>query len=462
MRFGFVGGSYTDHSVAADAQRSLNLYPAPQSNAAKARTVLHGTPGLSVFAEIDSPVRGLWGGENRLFAAGGSKLYEISSGGGPTELGDIGEGSSPVQMFPNGAQLFVVAGGAGYLHTGTELEPVVASALQGGFMDGYFLAVSPEEGNPRRFVHSELQNGLTWDALDFASKEGYPDALLAMLCDHNDLWLFGSESAEIWRNNQDPSPIAFPWERDPGAFIHYGVAAPWSVVRLGSGVAWLAGDRVRGHVTAVRAQGYQPIRVSTHAIEAEWATYSTAADAEAYSYMDGGHDFWVITFPTANKTWVYDAATNFWHERGGWSGTATTKHRSRGHAFVFGKHLVGDFGSGNIYQMSRSLLSDAGDTITRLRRAPHIAEEEHNLFHHRLQLDLDMSGTPALALRWSDDGGFNWSTAVNKSPSAAARKKRVLWNRLGHSRDRVYEVVSTTSAKHVWIDAYLNATGGQA
>jgi hypothetical protein len=104
---------------------------------------------------------------------------------------------------------------------------------------------------------------------------------------------------------------------------------------------------------AWRFDGYRPVRISTHAQEYEWSTYSTISDAVAYAYQDQGHAFYVLYFPTVSKTWVYDTATQLWHERGYWDATvgAYTAHRSWWHVFAFGKHLVGDWKTGTIYEM---------------------------------------------------------------------------------------------------------------
>lgn len=171
--------------------------------------------------------------------------------------------------------------------------PGYVTATQGVFLDGYFLAARVADPNlpltNRMVNHSALYDGKTWDPLDYAIKEGYPDALLSILADHEDLWLVGSQTAEVWRDNYSTAPEAFPWERDPGAFIHYGIVAPWTLCRFLNSVAWLAGDP-RGRVCAVRAQGYVPRRISTYALEKEWATYSVVSDAEAYTYTDEGQD----------------------------------------------------------------------------------------------------------------------------------------------------------------------------
>jgi hypothetical protein len=473
---GFASGAYTSGSVNADCQSCVNLYPEKiESGAGVNDQVLYLTPGLSLFATLPtSPVRGIWIGESRCFAVAGDTLYEVFSDATYTDLGDVGDDGKPVQMFPNGNQLVIISDGLLYCHTGTELvqptfdgDTAPVTAVKGAFLDSYFIVIdapdAEDAASVRRFRHSAPLDGTLWDALDFASKEGYPDQLWALLADHEDLWLFGSQTTEVWRNNYSTAPTSFPWERDPGAFIHYGLLAEWTPSRLAGGIAWLAGDP-RGNAVAYRAQGYQPQRISTHAIEQEWATYSTVNDAESYSYTENGHHFWVLNFPTANRTWVYDATTNLWHRRGWWNGTTLGRHRARCHGFVFGKHLVGDWENGKIYEMSTSLYDDDGTAIHWERTCPHNAEEDVRIFHSRMELDMEKAtGSDfAVTLSWSNDAGHTFTTGKTATTgSSGEHRKRVVWNRIGSARDRVYRFSGATSAKIALINAYLSAQAGK-
>jgi hypothetical protein len=534
----FTGGSYTTDSPDWSADRTVNLYSEVGETGATASPMrLRGSPGLSLFSMLPtSPVRGIWVNEHRLFAAGGSRSYEVFQNGTFQDRGDIGDdaGHSPVQMFPNGNQLFIVSAGMGYIDTGTAMVPITLGTLNGivntngttidwvsgdtfdlpmvgqtilintlvggillttlftvasvrgdgkqatltatagmnlgvayqapllpltvktgAFLDGYFIAARPDS---KQFNISALYNGLEWDPIDFGIKEGYPDNIASIIADHEELWLLGTETTEVWRNTGNSD---FPFERDLGAFIHQGCAAPWSVVRLANGVAWLGGDS-RGQLTAWRAQGFVPVRVSTHAVEQAWRTYASIADAIGFTFRMDGHEFWQINFPTADKTWVYDATTGLWHERTSGAG----RHLGRAHGFVYawGKHLVGDYTSGAIYEMSPSFFDDAGAPIERLRQGPHLVDEELRLFYHRLQLSVESGSGVADAvfeLSWSDDGGHTWSTPIPLTGGAiGAFTTRFIWRRLGEARDRTFRIRSTAAIQHSWIDAFADLTKG--
>lgn len=482
MRFeGFVGPTYESRSINADCQRSVNLFPEViESGSGKARMVLYGTPGLIAFTTLpSSPIRGIWVNEYRLFVAAGNRIYEVFSNGTYTLLGTIDNSplnlfgatiqNTPVLMYPNGGQLFIVSAGKAYCHTGVQLiEPVFTdttepvTAATGTFLDGYFIA--QDSFTNKQFHWSELYNGLAWDPLDYATKEGHPDSLRRIFAHHEDLWLFGTETIEVWRANTNATAEGNPWERDPGAMIHLGCIAPWSVVRIGTHLAWIGGD-ARGMPVAYVAQGYEPRRVSTHAVEAKWATYSRALDAIAFSYRDHGHDFWQITFPAGDATWVYDLTTGLWHERA-WRDPATGqlhRHRALYHGYVFDKHIVGDWQTGALYQMATSAYTDVGNPIERIRTAPHLGDEQLNMFYHRFQIDLETGeiANPEFSLETSNDGGHTWNAARTITAGAITNyRARAIWRRCGAARDRVFRVRSTAPMRHAWIDADLRVSRG--
>jgi hypothetical protein len=186
----------------------------------------------------------------------------------------------------------------------------------------------------------------------------------------------------------------------------------------------------------------------------------------------------VWLFPTAGKTWVYDVATQHWHERAYWNVNLGRfeAHKSANHVYAFGKHLVGDPTSGNIYQMSINFQDDNGNPIERLRRSPVIATEFERIFHNEITFDvelgqgpmpplLDGNGLPRdpqLLLSWSDDGAHTWSNeyAVNCG-QAGVFKRRAKRTRLGSTKfGRVYQIRATDPVPWRIIEGYLDADPG--
>lgn len=462
IRVPFLGGSGTQRSVTVNAERTVNLYPALTPDG-KSPMALYGTPGLTRFATMTAGAgRGLHVAAGRLFAAVGQVLYEINGGGVATSRGTLRTVAGPVSMADNGQHLVMVDGAYGYRLTladntfATLTAAEWSQATHVAFHDGYFVINQAATG---QFVITELY-GTTIDPLDFATAEGSPDDTVSLLVDHRELWLFGEETTEVWYNS---GAADFPFARLDGAFIEQGCAAAFSPAKMDNAVYWLSRDR-NGHGHVMRAQGYQPQIVSTRSVEHAIQGYSTIADARGYTYQQDGHSFYVLTFPAADATWVYDASTQLWHERAYWDGV---EHRHRGecYAFAFGKNLVLDHSNGRIYELDLDAYTDDGTTIRALRRTQHQHAQGARLFWSLLQVDAEtgvglVSGQgsdPQIMLRWSDDGGRTWSSEHWRSLGKIGEyRTRAIWRRLGQSRDRVYELVITDPVKRVLVDAWAD------
>jgi len=355
----------------------------------------------------------------------------------------------------------------------------------GASLDTYGIAAP---AHSRKVYISALNNFGSWQTIDENDKEGYPDNILAMLADHEELYLFGDlESTEIW---QDTGAANFPFQRMQGGLMHFGLAAQYTPVRLGmNGVAWLAWSANRGGVQAVYAQGFVPQRVSTHAIEQVWRGYSRLDDAIAYSYMEDGHDFWVIHFPSGDATWVYDYTASqqtgmpMWHQRGYWDGATldgngqpvlhrqlqmchTYGYLSDSHSgsptYIAPEHYVGDYTSGNVYLQSLTNWTDNGKPIVRQRACPHQSQENLRTFYSRFQLDAEVGNQDiAVTFDYSRDFGHTFINAITlTAPATGGYIQRLIWRRLGNARDLVPRITITSAAKIALVNAFMDAIQG--
>lgn len=505
-KFGFIGPTYALRSITADGQRTQNLYPEViESGTGKgdARMYLLSSPGLRKFCEFagEGPIRGLFTDSTRTLAVTSKSLYDLKADGTYTKLGNVWPGRDPATIASNGAQYMITSNAGPVVYDPkqnvTIIEPPLPRDIfQCGEIDGYFLGLQKSTGT---FYLSGLFDGLSWDPLDFAKKQGAADRTLAFLCDHREIWLFGGQTIEAWYNSGNPD---FPFQRLPGAFAEMGIAAPASACRVDNTIFWLGSD-YRGGGMVWKVNGYTPSRVSNHSIEYLISTYPRIDDAVGFTWQQDGHAFYQLWFPTAQATLVFDASTHMWHERTWWEpvhGIAEA-HRASCHVYAFGKHLVGDRDLGIIYEQSPSFYDDDGVKIRRVRTAPHISNDMKWMFHQSLQIDMqvgigldgfnglnavtwneetrtwqDVSETwdsigglsvalagydPQVVLQYSDDGGHTWGNEMAGSAGKIGETNwRVRWNRLGRSRDRVYRVVITDPVKVALIDAYLRVSEG--
>jgi hypothetical protein len=486
MKTPILGSSYVLRSPNAADNRMVNLYPEVIPEGGKEPAYLQRCPGLRLVATVGTgPIRGLWAHGTDVYVATGTEFYKVAANLTQTKLGDI-TGFGPVSMADNGTQLFIACNPDGFIYNFNTAafakitDPDFPGAVNVGYLDGYFVFNEP---NSQRVWVTDLLDGFSVDPLDFASAEGSPDGLVSLAVDHREVWLFGTNSVEVWYNSGNPD---FPLERIQGAYNEIGCIAPYSVAKLDNSVFWLGAD-ARGQGIVYRAQGYQGVRVSTHAVEFAIQGYADMSDALAYTYQQDGHAFYVLIFPSAETTWVFDAATNAWHERAALDRGRFRRHRSNCQARFNAAPLVGDFENGNLYAFDLAYYSDNGAEQKWLRSWRVLAPGQNNLkrtIHRRLQLDcqtgVGLSGygafdsvdllaaetgdvlttesgeallvslaitdgaDPQMMLRWSDDGGHTWSNEHWQPVGRiGATQTRIIWNRLGatlKSRDRVYEV----------------------
>lgn len=473
MKFPFVGGSYTARSRFFDAQRTINLYPeVSKSGTSKSIAALYGTPGLRLWKNfLGGGIRGMLRFTSATsVVVSGPNVYTVTAAGVSTLVGTIDNLPTPVGMASNGTQVMIVTGPNGYVlnpATGV-LTQIVDPSFSGSdtvqFIDGYFAFNKTGTG---QFQITQLY-GSAIDPLDFATAEGAPDLLLSLLVDHREIWLFGETSTEVFFNSGNPD---FPFERIQGAFIEQGCAAKFSPAKMDNSVFWLTADE-RGKGMVQRAVGYQPQRISTHAVEYAIGQYARIDDAVGFTYQQEGHSFYVLNFPTANATWAYDASTDEWHERA-WrkpSDASLNRHRANCQIAFAGENLVGDWENGNVYVLDLDVYTDNGDLIPAIRQTPYIASTNLMMFFHKLWIDMEvgvgLNGTgygsdPEVMLQWSDDGGNTWSNQVTaKLGKLGERLARVNFRRLGKSRARVFRVTITDPVKRVFIDADVEATAG--
>lgn len=472
MQIPFIGAAYEARSSNFDAQRCVNLYPelAPPQPAtgvpaAKNVAMLVGTPGLSLWTTLPGTgaVRALYRTTNNLLVAvQGSSVYLVDSSKTATYAGNLTSSSGPVSIIDNGTYAALADGNNAWsllLTAGSTISSLGVTAGMVTYIDGYFIFNQP--GTEQFFISS--LDSITLPGADYASAEGWPDNLVALIADHRELWLFGDQTTEVWFDSGD---VNFPFARIDGAFMEVGCAAPFSVSKIDNSIYWLGKDQ-RGQGTVWRANGYTPVRISTHAIESQIASYATISDAQAFSYQQAGHVFYVLTFPTADRTWAYDVASGMWHERA-WHDSNGAPHRHLANCFAnfSGKLLVGDYRNGKIYALDLDTFTDNGDAIHRIRAAQHISDPDYRwMLWASLQVDLQggvglVSGQgsdPQAMLQWSDDGGHTWSNEHWATMGKLGKyANRTIWRRLGKSRDRVFRLTITDPVRVILIGASAN------
>ncbi len=383
-------------------------------------------PGLSIFATISgaaTPVRGVHVMDTSLYAVVGTELFLFNSAGVGGPIGVIG-GTLPVQMADNGTQL-AIQGGAlnnqGYIvDTGTLYTNIVNLPPVSGvaYMDGYFVWPVFESD---QFIISALGDGLSYDPLDVATVEGDPDDIVGLVNLQRELQFFGSRTIEIWFNSGNAD---FPFERSPNAFIERGCWDRDSIVKIDNSVQFVGDDLI-----VYRLNGYQPVRISNHAIEFK---IGSASWYRSFTYTQEGAKFYVLN--TDVGCWAYEMSTGAWAER---KSLGYDNYRVSCAVVAYGGTVMGDGYVGKLYRPSLDVFTEDGDTIPVEIVLPGIQTNRQQSTCYSLELQCETGvgnaddPDPQILLSWSKDGGRTFSNEVSRSLGAVGEYlTRPIW-RLG-------------------------------
>lgn len=469
----FTGAAYRNSNSFLSAQESINYYLERLPSVEGERYILRGSPGLLSWVNLatTTPVRGMIVGGNNLYVVSSDKLFKITSGKVATEVsGSINTTfNQTVSMAYNGLQVMIVDSDAtGWIYTVADdtLEQITDSNFPGAgtvtLQDGFFIVNVPDTS---QFWKSNLNDGLTWDSLDFSSAGWKPDNLVRVFSDHRDLWLPGEDTIEIWYNNGDAS--SFPFTRREGAEMEIGLAAPESMARINNAVFWL-GRTENGHGQVFQALGFKPQVISTDPITEAINSYDVIEDAIGFTYLLDNAAMYEITFPTADASWVYDSSINQWHERQSrrtdLSGrTVTGRHRVQHHTFFAGKHLFGDFETGKIWEMTPESYKEGAFHMVSQRSAitfeknqdPITVDELQVLFTPGVGRVSGQGSSPVVIVSWSGDGGKTWGNEHQLSLGALGEyENRVREMQLGQNRNWVFRVKVSDPVNRDILDGY--------
>ncbi len=524
MKLALTSGFYQARSLIASAQKCQNQYAEKNAPDAPFPYTFYDRAGLSpLVAATTFGGRCAYTASNGdFFEVVGPNVYFTNAMWQRTFLGSLPLRLTPVSMIDNGLVVLIVDGSSsGWCIDLTTHAFAQVTGQAGAFfgsvrvdeMDTFFLLSGPGTNvwyiSLSEVTFENLTGTVTpnttaaaFDPLDIAAKTGNPDPISALIVMHREAWLLGVDTSEVW---YDAGSADFAFGELPGVFIEHGCCAPYSIAKQDLSVYWLSQDR-QGQGMVMVGSEYAARRISTHAIEQQIQNYATISDAVGFTYQQLGHVFYVLTFPTADATWVYDVAEDLWSE---WVWTDTNggehRHRAANAAFAYGENVCQDWETGALYRFDLSNSTDAGAPIVRRRGFPMLVNENKRVAYSRLILDVDVgqiantpwsypgavtdellgddgqptlddqgqpiiggwslgTGSPAyglplgpqINLRYSDDRGHTWSNPRMAQIGATGQFDRsVLFTRLGMARNRVFEAF--------WdCDCFVALNGGYA
>ena len=485
---GFIGSSNRSLSPVASNERTVNFYIEKIQGTVnpKGEFALYPTPGLGYMGAVSGHTRGRAAFEEngRVFCVIGERLFEATYL--PLDglvfierLGTLLEGAAgtPAEITSNGdggGELAIASGNKLYVYnlaTNVLTEVLADGARHVDSLDGFIVVLDTRDSTLRA---SNLYDALTFDPLAIEQRASAPDPWLSLIVQNGLIYVMGEQTTDVYYN-AGLSP--FPFQKHTGGSIPYGIAAEYSKARVGDSVIWLARNE-DGIGQVVQVVGQQAKIISNFALSAAIQGYLdagiTIADAIGESWEMLGHLFYVLTFPTANATWLYDDTMGRWTELLSWDISSNTYRAWRAHWHVigFGKHLVLDRENGQIYHLSTTVHTENAQPIRRLRRAPCLFDGHKRVFINSLELILE-SGLglsnpvlqgydPTMLLYRSKDSGrtFTQCGEAKSAGKLGEYRTRVQWQRLGAGRDLVFEFVVSDPIPWRIIDALIEPRPG--
>lgn len=486
MRIPITGPSFQHASQATNNQKSVNVFttdPGPNgigNDGQNRQATLLLSPGLRLLVDLGAgALRGLFTVGENIYAAVGNKIYRIVMNHitrelvSSTLLGTIGTTTGSVYFINNPTQILVTdESTTGYIITiATNAFTAIADLDFRGakhitYLNGYFIYFPP--GTAVMYT-SALNDGTTWDAIDAATAEMRPDNLVGLGITKGELWAFGEETVEVWYNTANPT--AFPLTPRIGSQIDVGCGATDSIVSIDNILMWLDS---RGYIVQsdnspfIRDQssGYALKIVSDDAINNLIASFSVKEDAKAITYNDRGHIMYQISFPTENKTLVFDHTTQQWHEKAYYN-TARDQlecHLAHYHTRFHNLNIVGGGRDGKVYIMHKDYLTDNNTNIHRIRWSAYQQNEFKQVGIDRFELRVNtgfagQGENPQISMRYSNDNGHSWSNSESRELGRVGEYgKRIQWNRLGSSNNWLFEIATKDAVDFAIIEAAIDVS----
>lgn len=438
---------------------------------------LYRRPGFSSVASFGTGGhRSALEAEGSAFIVVGNALYKMDSSYNETFLGNLQTLSGHVSMSWDGQYLVLVDGAYLYVYndTGASFTRVTNASAPTApthtvFSDGYHFLINGTNGEI--YTHENAYDPAgDWNSLTFATAEYAPDRLKSIVADKGVIFLIGEDTIEPWE--YDGSSSALPLTPVRAGYSEYGIVAEWSATKFDNSVVFLSRDN-HGRGVMVRMNGWTPQIISTPELHAEWASYSEMSDAFSQVWWYEGHSMLILTFPSADKTWVYDSSQPVglqWSEwqRGEDNPLLRGRMRMQWSLNLAGTIIFGDYEDATIHAIDRDTHTDNGTQMHWSARSTEIKNEnEAELAHRQIQVFMeggvgltdedDQGYAPVIYMRYSDDHGYTWLEQREREFGRIGEyAKRVRWNQLGQSRHRIYEIYGTEPVETVVTGGSLN------
>lgn len=428
------------------AGRLYNCYAEPLGEGARAMAVRHRSPGLINFGTTSREgCRGLIEVSGTLYVAFETKLEKFTSvGGASTSVGNLNgtkkgffarnNAATPDKWFcdPDGNIAVFTPTSVTNAWPDADLPAVNSTCSINGY--GVFTTGSGQ-------AWATDLNSTAVNALSFGTAQAKPDGLHRCIEYGGRLYLFGTQTTEIW-TDQGLSP--FPFSRSD--VVPRGIAGPYCVT--GHEDSFTKGLHIVADDNAVyRIDGNAPTKISPPDLDALIEAVEDKATIEMCSYISRGHAFIQVKCPA--WTWTFNINNGRWHERPSY---LLVNSRITQTYYAFGKWLCGDDLTGDVQQITSASHKEIDNPLVcevwsaPLQDFPRRAHGISAFFDFAVGVG-DAEGEdpiatdPEVEISYSVDGGQTFSTP---------RVRKLGRQSIGTARVRVNQIKAAGPQGYIW------------
>ena len=368
-------------------------------------------------------------------------LIEIDSLGARTSKGTI-PGTGRCSMASDGTNLIIRNGVKTYNFNGTVSEitdPDLENAQTLCFINNQIVY----QCTGARFAVIDAGIPTSIDGLNYATAETHPDDIVQVYDFNERVYIFGTESIEVWYNSGTGSP---PFDRIQQSTASVGAASPFSAANSDTYVYFLGADNC-----VYRMSAYQPENITSSAISKELRE-ATTSDAQGYCVKLDSQTFYILQMPTTGLTLAYSERTGEWVRLASGVTNPLTRHLMNGYCYAYGKHLISDHDSGDVYEWDSNTFTSNTSTIIRQRDSAPIngvslGDPGGRLIMNRAELIMETgvgntdTPNPKVMMSYSIDGGRSFSNEdwieIGREGEAV---KRVEWYNIVSFYDLIIRV----------------------
>lgn len=401
-----AGPTSKNRSAFLSSELTQNFYIEADANG----SLLQPFPGCKPFhsnTDVSQPDRGMAVFNNELYKVSGTKFCKVDSSGVAQDLGTIA-GTDPVIMANDGTNLFIANGATPYLYN-TTLSQISDVDYENPNTVAYLNSSFIVDGATNRFGVSDASVGQGIDSAAYLTADASPGDLKRVYVFEDFIYLFCEDNTERWYWTGSGTP---PVERIDGGSIKVGLDAVYSVANTEVFVYFLADD-----LRVYRLRDSTEENISSVSISQQIEGFATTNDARGFCFSWQGQNFYYLTFPTANKTFLYSETLNQWVNLS--YGLIGEKHLANSYAFCYGKHLVADYRNGSVYELDKDTFTDNNDIIRRVRILPNLSGESletpgQRLLMSKLEIIAERGNgnstemDPQIVVEFSGDAGKSW------------------------------------------------------